>query len=358
MAEASSLVRKRPVAGLAGICALLLAALMVLPVPGCSPVTQRAFNVTEAPTPMLDIASDTFISFDGAPLGLTVWEAAGGAEPDIVVVGLHGMNDWANAFYMAAPFWAQHGVTTYAYDQRGFGRSPNRGIWPKEDLMREDLRTAVSLARARHPDAILAVVGISMGGAVAMSTFGTDGAPPVDRLVLSGPGLRGWGALPLSYRTSLWMSARVRPGWVVTPPRRFVRIEPTDNLDMLREIWSSPMMLRENRIDQVHGVVSLMETAHRRAPNLPADRTLMAYGANDYVIPPPGVQRTAAVLPVGVRTVYYPEGYHMLLRDMQAERVWTDYLAFFRDPEAPLPSGEAPWPWVQGSEAELSTGDS
>ncbi len=307
-------------------------------------MTQGRFEIESVTEPMFDPARETFVSFDGAPLGLTVWEAEG-RPPEIVVIGLHGMNDWANAFYMAAPFWARHGVTTYAYDQRGFGRSPGRGIWPEQELLREDLRTAVSLARARHPEAVLAVVGISMGGAVAMSTFGAPDAPEIDRLVLSAPGLRGWGALPLSYRASLWISARVRPGWIVRPPRRFVRIEPTDNSDMLREIWSSPMMLRDNRIDQVHGVVSLMETAHQRAPDLPADRTLLAYGANDHVIPPGGVQRTSRRLPDGVRTVHYPDGYHMLLRDLQAETVWTDYLAFFRNPDAPLPSGAGPLPW-------------
>ena len=39
------------------------------------------------------------------------------------------------------------GVATIAYDQRGFGRSPQRGIWPGKDLMVEDLRTVVALAR-------------------------------------------------------------------------------------------------------------------------------------------------------------------------------------------------------------------
>ena len=64
------------------------------------------------------------------------------------------MNDYANAFHMAAPYWAERGVATYAYDQRGFGRSYGRGEWPDEDSMREDLRTAVqpgqSGASGRH----------------------------------------------------------------------------------------------------------------------------------------------------------------------------------------------------------------
>ncbi len=304
-------------------------------------MTQGRLNLATPPAPGFDIAGQQFFSFDGAALGLTVWEADGG-DPEIVIIGLHGMNDWANAFYMAAPYWAGHGVTTYAYDQRGFGRSPSRGIWPRETLLREDLRTAVKLARARHPQARIAVVGISMGGAVAASAFGSDRPPDADGLILSGPGFRGWGALPLLYRASLWTSARMRPGWIVTPPRRLVRIEPTDNLEMLREIWSSSMMTRENRIDQVHGVVALMETAHDRVRRIgPQVPVLVSYGANDHVIPPDAISRSAKRFPGHARTVYYSKGYHMLLRDLQAETVWADYLAFLREPAGPLPSGAA-----------------
>ena len=296
-------------------------------------------------TPQLNAESETFISFDGAELGLTVWDA--GDEPDIVVVGLHGMNDWANAFFMAAPYWAERGVTTYAYDHRGFGRSPHKGLWPKEELMREDLRTAVSLARARHPEAEIAVVGISMGGAVAASAFGSENPPDADMLVLSGPGFRGWGALPLAYKTSLWISARVRPGWVVTPPRRFVRVEPTDNTAMLQEIWSHPNMTRENRIDQVHGVVSLMETAHQRVRRIPDTiPVFVTYGANDYVIPASSMARSAKVLPAHSKSAYYEKGYHMLMRDLQSEAVHADVLSFLKDPDADLPSGAPPLPWL------------
>jgi len=293
--------------------------------------------------PQLDPQNNRMVSFDGAELGLTVWETE--ADPEIVIVGVHGMNDYANAFHMAAPYWAAHGVKTYAYDQRGFGRSYGRGEWPDEDAMREDLRTAVQLVRERYPDTTLAVVGISMGGAMTMTAFGSDRPPEgVDRIVLSGPGLRGWGTLPMIQRVALWTSVRVRPGWVVRPPR-FVKIEPSDNIEMLRRLWADPLGLKTNEIGQVHGVVSLMENAHRAAPNLPvAIPTLLTYGAKDIVIPKNGVKRTAKVLPEHVRTAYYDDGYHMLLRDLQAEIVFEDVLAFLKDPEAPLPSnvGEVP----------------
>ncbi len=309
----------------------------------CAPLRQGAFMPEISPVPRFE--NDRFVSFDGAELGLTVWEGQGPRAGEIVIVGVHGMNDWANAFHMAAPWWAERGVTTYAYDQRGFGRSPGRGVWPEEELMRQDLRTAVAVARERHPDATLAVVGISMGGAVAMTAFGSDNPPGgVDRLVLSGPGLRGWGALPLFYRPSLWLSSRLRRSWIVRPPR-FVEIWPSDNIEMLKRNGRDAMMLRENRIDMVEGVVSLMENAHSHADRLPP-RTLVTYGAKDQVIPPAGMKRTAPDFPSHVRTAYYPDGYHMLLRDLQAEVVFADVLAFLEDEDAALPSGVEHIPWA------------
>ncbi|MEH6810405.1 MAG: alpha/beta fold hydrolase [Hyphomonas oceanitis] len=302
--------------------------------------------MSEAVEPHFEIEDQVFVAADGAHLGLTVWAADDVGEPKYVVVGVHGMNDYANAFHMAAPYWAAHGVTTYAYDQRGFGRSPGRGIWPDEELMREDLRTAVAVARSRHPGATITVVGISMGGSVALSAFGSERPPEADRLIASGPGLRGWGAINPLYKASLWSSARIRPGWIVRPPRGLVKIEPSDNIEMLRRTWADPLMMPENRIDQVYGVVSLMETAYQRVANL-SDKVpiLMSYGANDLVITPPGVKRTAKKLPASIQTVYYPKGYHMLMRDLQAETVHADYLAFMKDPGGALPSGSPDWPW-------------
>ncbi|MAN45087.1 MAG: alpha/beta hydrolase [Alphaproteobacteria bacterium] len=329
-----------------GVGALILWFLAFL-LSGCaSPVTQTRLSSMKPPEPVFLLEENTFVSFDGARLGLTVWPAEGTDQPDYVVIGLHGMNDYANAFHMAAPYWARQGVTTYAYDQRGFGRSPERGVWPDEEVMRQDLRTATALARHAHPDATITVVGISMGGSVALSAFGSENPPEADRLIASGPGLRGWGAMNFLYRASLWTSAHVRPGWVVRPPERFVHIEPSDNIEMLRRTWEDPLMLRDNRIDQVYGLVSLMETAHQRVPDLPPDLpVLLSYGANDYVVPPKGVKRTAKELPDHVRTVYYENGYHMLTRDLQAETVNADYLAFMVNPTGDVPSHAPEWPF-------------
>lgn len=323
----------------------LIAALLFLLLPACAtPKVQGAMDMQTAPDPRFDVPNDRFISFDGAELGLTVWPSETD-DVDYVVVGLHGMNDYANAFHMIAPWMAERGVTTYAYDQRGFGRSVNRGIWPARELLQQDFRTAIELAKDRHPGKPIVVIGISMGAAVAITVFGSDNPPEgVDRLILSGPGLRGWGSLNWLYSSSLWVSSHVRPGWVVRPPKG-VKIEPTDNVEVMRQMWLDPLSLKDNRIDQVYGLVSLMEAAHKASPELPYGvPTMLTYGARDIVIPPAAVKRTVKVLPQHVRTAFYPNGYHMLLRDLQAETVFADMFAFMENPSAEWPSGVGPVP--------------
>lgn len=288
------------------------------------------------------IGGDVVASFDGALLGLTTWEATG--EPWAVIVAAHGFNDYANAFHLAAPWWAEQGVTTYAYDQRGFGRSPGRGIWAGEELLIEDLRTVAALVRQRHPNAILVVMGESMGGAVAASAFATDRPPPADRLVLLAPAVWGWESQPLPYRTMLWFAANLTPGRVYTPPRWLTsRIRPTDNREELIRMGRDKLMIWGARSDTLYGLVRLMDRASQAVGDDDVP-TLYLYGANDEIIPENAALRAVKGLKPTDRSAYYAKGYHLLTRDLQGPVVWADVLAFIRDPQAPLPSGAPPIP--------------
>ena len=284
---------------------------------------------------------DRFITFDGAGLGLTTWEAQGG-EPWAVIVGLHGMNAYARSFRLAAPYWASQGITTYAYDQRGFGRSPRRGVWATDQAFTEDLRTAVVLARQAHPHAIIAVAGESMGGAVAIEAFASARPPEADRLILLSPAVWGWSNQPLPYMTSLWFAAHTVPVGVVTPPRVVANhIQTTDNRRELYDLGRDPLMIWGARTDALYGLVGLMERAWRDTGRLNVP-TAYLYGAHDQVIPRRPAMQAAGRLRGRARTAYYADGYHLLMVDHQAQKVWTDVVTFLRDPAAPFPSGAPP----------------
>ena len=318
------------------MCALLFAA-------ACVPTIQRAASpLADFQGPQFNVATHQFISFDGTELGLSSWLPEGGEEPWAVIIGLHGMNDYGNAFFPAGPWFAERGVAVYAYDARGFGRSPRRGVWGGERLMTEDLRTAVAVARRRYPNAILAVVGDSMGAATTIATFGSADPPNADRVILVAPAVWGWSSLPDQYAITLWIGAHTFPWRPVTPPRNVTRHHvPSDNTAMLRRVGRDPNRIWRTRIDAIYGLVNLMEEASKRAANLHGDVAFL-YGAHDQIIPRRSAERAAQRLPSTVRTAVYANGWHMLLRDLQAEVVYEDILSFLRDPDAPFPSQSPP----------------
>ena len=313
-------------------------------------VLAAALTLTACATPMVqqplvptaafrgpNLTDETFTSFDGARLAVTTWHAE--REPWAVIIGLHGLDDYANGFHLAAPVWAKDGVTTIAYDQRGFGRSPGRGVWPGTDLLKRDLKTIVPLVRARYPHAIIAVAGISMGGGAAISAFADDDAPPADRLVLLSPAVWGWSSQPVAYKTALWTVNHIAPGWNLTPPRFGSKIIHTsDNRDELIAMGRDPLMLWGARTDVLYGIVNLMQTAWESTGKIRAP-TLYLYGSRDEVIPKEAALRAAAGLKPTDKTGYYLDGYHLLLVDNQRERVIRDVEGFLRDPAAPLASG-------------------
>ncbi|MFZ5669189.1 MAG: alpha/beta fold hydrolase [Pseudomonadota bacterium] len=307
----------------------------------CAPTVQLA-SAPAAGFSGPRLEDDVFVSFDGARLGLTRWPTVG--TPKAALVALHGMNDYANAFHFAAPVWAERGIATYAFDQRGFGRSPGRGVWGGEALMTEDLRTCVGLVRARHPDAVVAVVGESMGGACAIAAFASDRPPAADRLALLAPAVWGWSRQPLPYRTALWFTAHLAGETVLRPPAWVAdRVHPSDNREELIAMGRDPLMIWGARNDTLYGLVGLMETAWRGTGRL-AVPVGWFYGANDDVIPRTPTVEAAARLKASDRTAWYENGYHLLIRDHQRARVIDDVAAFLLDPSAPLPSSPPPIP--------------
>ncbi|KQS55591.1 lysophospholipase [Brevundimonas sp. Leaf363] len=279
---------------------------------------------------------------DGARLPYLHWAPEG--RPTAVVVALHGMNDHDASFRLAGPWWAEHGVETYAYDQRGFGQAPGRGLWAGQDRMVEDVRQAVALVRGARPGVPVVVIGESMGGSVAVAAFASDRPPAADRVILLAPGVWGWSSQPLANRAALWLAARAMGDLALEPPEFVARlIRASSNTAELVRNGRDPDSILATRFDAVSGLVDLMETASRHLGDIRTPALLM-YGANDQVVEkgPMKLALQRAGSPPNLRTAYYEKGWHLLNRDLDAETVYRDVLAYLADPAAPLPSGAPP----------------
>jgi acylglycerol lipase len=314
-------IRRLPVLGL--LCALAAA---------CAPRLEPAGPPVAAPA----IGPDAIVAADGARLPLRVWKPEG--PPAAVILALHGFNDYSRAFEMPAPWWAgKHRIATYAYDQRGFGAAPNRGLWAGYATMADDAAAAARLLRERHPGIPLIVLGESMGGAIAMIAAADRGLA-ADALILVAPALRGrpyLGAIP---RAALWLAAHTIPWYPLTG--QGLGIQASDNIEMLRALGRDPLYIRATRVDAIHGLVDAMDAAIAATPRvrIPA---LVLYGTRDELIPAAPTRDLIRNLPATAnsRPAVYRTGWHLLLRDLKAEIVLRDIAAWIADGRAPLPSG-------------------
>ena len=308
----------------------MMAGLLLVVLGACAPRIEAAGPPIMQP----EMKSDHILAADGARLPLRVWRAEGLVLA--IVIAVHGFNDYSNAFVEPAAFWAARGITTYAYDQRGFGETANRGLWPGVDSLVEDLRSVTALIRRAHPDAPLYLLGESMGGAAIMTLMARPDPPAVDGVVLVAPAVRGGRTMNFFYRAGLWIGAHVMP-WA-KPSGRGLGIKPSDNRDMLIALAKDPYIIKRTRIDALYGLVNLMDAAFDAAPRMTVP-TLVLYGDNDQLIPREPTYRMLASLKAGHRVALYGSGYHMLLRDLGAEEVLIDIAAWIKDRPAPLPSG-------------------
>ncbi len=309
----------------------LAAALLALALAGCVPRVQPAGPAERTP----ELTAQEIVAQDSVSLPLRTWLPDG--EPEAVFVSLHGFNDYSNAFEAPASYWRDHGIATYAFDQRGFGETDHRGKWAGSDAMSRDVADAVALAAARHPGTPVYLVGVSMGGAVAMRAATGEMPPEVDGLVLVAPAVRGRSTMPVHYRVALWIGAHTIP-WA-TLSGRGLEITPSDNTDMLRALSADPLIIKETRIDTIHGLVDLMDEALEASDRVTLP-VLILYGVKDEIVPKEPTRQMLEAMPTERRRLaLYDDGYHMLLRDLQAETVYDDVVAWVRDPTAPLPSG-------------------
>lgn len=292
-----------------------------------------------APTQAVaELRRNDAVMSDGYVLPLTTWTATD--QPKAIVLGLHGFNDYRMGFAPVGAYLALRGITFYAYDQRGFGATEHRGMWPGEEALTGDVRTMVALLRERHRGVPLYLMGESMGGAIAITTL-ANAQLDVDGVVLIAPAVWARRTMPLVQRFALWLMAHTRPGTTVTG--KGLDIWPSDNREMLRRFSRDPMIIKGTRFDALYGVTDIMDEALRGSGKLDVP-ALILYGAHDQIVPKLPTCRMLAGLPRGDerewRLVYYAKGYHMLTRDLQGETVLNDIAAWLADKRAPLPSGE------------------
>ena len=303
----------------------------VLLLAGCVVQPASSNHVTAKPTE----TDGTFAMPDGMALPYRVWLPAG--PPSAVVLALHGMNDSRDAWEYPAPDFASAGIALFSPDLRGFGATGTRGFWPGTGSMTDDIRIMAKLLRARYPKTKLILMAESMGAAALMVLDTQPDPPPVDGYVLIAPAVWGRSEMNLLMRVSLWLADHSMPGMTLTGGS-LVKVTASDNRPALIRLSTDPLTIHGTRVDAIKGLVDLMDQALAAAPRLHPS-VLLLYGGRDQLVPAHATISAWRSLSPGPVLAFYPDGYHLLLRDTHRAEPIGDILGWIQDPKGPLQSG-------------------
>jgi alpha-beta hydrolase superfamily lysophospholipase len=290
----------------------------------CAPASVIAVNPDPAEPRLL---GESFISHDGVELPMRVWLPPAGIEnARFILIAVHGFNDYANFIQRGAHYFSLRQIAVYAYDQRGFGNAPVRGRWSSTEIMAKDLKTLTRLVAAKHPDLPIFLLGHSMGGAVVLLAMDGENHPEVAGAILAAPAVWARATMPFYQTGALWVAAHTIPWFRVTG--EILQRKASDNIEMLRELRLDPLVIKKTRIDVIYGLQNLMDKAYGAAADFRLN-TLLLYGRRDEIIPRAPVMDVFRRLPDDRKElIIYENGYHMLLRDLQAEKVMDDIVTW------------------------------
>jgi alpha-beta hydrolase superfamily lysophospholipase len=272
----------------------------------------------------------------GQVLPLRTW--ASPDTPKAIVIGVHGFNDYSAAFEpLAQKLVPSLQATFYAYDHRSFGANPGRGHWPGSQILVQDLIDVVHSIKQMHPTLPITLVGESMGAALVHMAIAQSSHALADQVVLQAPAVWGLRHMP-------WFMATTLNNLNIFAPQlkfgnfgaRTLGIVPSNDKQVIQQLDSDDFFIKKTTVNSLHGLAMLMDQAFETTLKSQTP-TLVLFGLEDKVIPPYAMcrwlQHQQRLNPNQPAQFYiYPQGWHMLTRQTQAEQVIQDIHQWLQNP--------------------------
>lgn len=316
---------------------LLLAGTCCLPLlSACLPHYLTHGDNTTTPHLVEQEGNTALITRDSTRLAWQAWPSATDVPPRAMLLGLHSYGDFRLAYAALGPWLAQQGIVGYAYDQRGFGESGDKGLWPEDELLVNDLIDAIQVLRQRHPELPLILAGESMGGSVVLTTLAEHPELDVRGAILAAPGVRGGIQLRYLYNVGLWLAAHVVPSKALSVPRQYPENELLPASAM--RLRSDTRVVHDVRLDAYYGLIRFTdrasdsvgmlarnETRNRTDGDAQSDvsasilpPTLLLHGGRDTTVPRVSIERLVNDWPKDSRPTlevhYLPDAPHLILQ--------------------------------------------
>lgn len=252
------------------------------------------------------------------------------ANPERVLLLVHGFAEHCGRYEHVAAWFAAHGCAIHAYDQEGHGHSSGtRGHIRRFDDFLDDLELQLSRARAQHPELPIFLVGHSMGGLI-VTALARERRPDVAGVVISAP------ALMLNVSRTAAILARVASR-LVPRLRRPAGIDPkwlSRDAAVVQAYRDDPLVFE--------GITASLGAALFGAAARCIDAggdvrvpTMMIHGEADRICSVEGTRHFFEQLGVEKRLRTYPNLYHEAFNEPEQTTVFRDILEWIREIKPP-----------------------
>lgn len=261
-----------------------------------------------------------FPGLDGLPLYYQAWRPAGG-RPRAVLVNLHGLGDHSGLYPSLAAHFPARGITLYAFDMRGNGRSPGQRAYLRGwHEYRGDLHAFLARVWKAEGAVPVFLLGNSLGGLVVLDYVlqhpaglaGVIAAAPVLGEVGVAPALMALGRL----LSRIWPRFSLEVGMDLSGLAQ----DPS----VVESVLADPLFHRRGTARLSTEVTAAIERVQGRATALTVP-LLILHGSADRMVPPEGSRRFFAKVRYPDREFReYPGAYHCLFADLNHGEVLRD----------------------------------
>jgi alpha-beta hydrolase superfamily lysophospholipase len=215
--------------------------------------------------------------------GALYFHATAPEKPQVAVGLLHGYFEHGGRYAHVADAWAERGISTFALDLHGHGRSEGRRghTYHFEEYL-DDAAELARLVRERAPDAPAVLYGHSFGGLIAASVAIARPAP-WRALVLTGPYFDVAKPVPLAKRLAGKIATRIAPTLAI--PAGLSGKDVTHDAERARAYDEDPLVFPAATARWFSETQAAQSRALARAPSLTLP-LLVVMGMADVVVSP------------------------------------------------------------------------
>ena len=233
------------------------------------------------------------------------------------VIYLHGLESHSGWFLNLAEFLNKNSMNVYAFDRRGSGLNKERLKNFRNRYLFSDLKHFIALVRREHPDSPIFLIGLCLGGRVAVNFFSSY-PDAVDGLILVSPSLKEG----LKFSILGKLSILFNPDSMVKIPIEDAMF--TANRRYLEYIGKDPMRLRHVKASHLLEVANMDRNLKTASRNIKVPILVMLAGI-DEIIDTGKIRKWYEKLQVKDKTLkVYKDYRHILTFEEKAPEVMND----------------------------------